>query len=157
MTPRTPALVAALAALAIGSAHGQTCTDPHYRWTVKTTLALQGAASTAATPSAILKWTPLALYRPAVGAHDGAVQCQWRPFENGGGCGGSRGSPLQRQGCLDCPAVVRIGAGLSMGAADRQCGECRDERRRARRHGCALLGAVGRESDDSRHSPLGRF
>ncbi len=48
----------------------QTCTDPHYRWTVKTMLAQQGAASTAATPSAMLKWTPLELYHPAVGAHD---------------------------------------------------------------------------------------
>ncbi len=70
MTPRTPALVAALAALAIGTAHAQTCTDPHYRWTVKTTLAQQGAASTAATPSTMLKWAPLDLNRPAVGAHD---------------------------------------------------------------------------------------
>ena len=64
MTPRTPALVAALASLTIGAAHAQTCTDPHYRWTVKTTLALQGAASTAATPSAMLKWTPLELSAP---------------------------------------------------------------------------------------------
>ncbi len=54
MTPRTPALVAALASVAIGTADGQACTDPHYRWTVKTTLAQQGAASTAATPSAML-------------------------------------------------------------------------------------------------------
>ncbi len=70
MTPRTPALVAALASLTISTAHAQTCTDPHYRWTVKTTVALQGAAATAATPSAMLKWTPLELYHPAVGAHD---------------------------------------------------------------------------------------
>src|SRR2546427_10115390 len=70
MTPRTPALVAALASLTITAAHTQTCTHPHSRWTVKTTLALQGAASTAATPSAMLKWTPLELYHPAGGAHD---------------------------------------------------------------------------------------
>jgi len=62
--------IAALASLAISTAHAQTCTDPHYRWTVKTTLALQGAAATAATPSAMLKWTPLELYHPAPGAHD---------------------------------------------------------------------------------------
>ena len=62
--------IAALASLAISTAHAQTCTDPHYRWTVKTTLALQGSTATAATPSAMLKWTPLELYHPAVGAHD---------------------------------------------------------------------------------------
>ena len=70
MTPRTPALALALAALAISTAHGQTCTDPHYRWTVKTRVAHQGDPSTAATPSAMLKWTPLQLYHPAPGAHD---------------------------------------------------------------------------------------
>jgi len=70
MTRHIPALIAALVSLAISTAHAQTCTDPHYRWTVKTTLALQGAASTAATPSAMLQWTPLELYHPAVGAHD---------------------------------------------------------------------------------------
>ncbi len=69
MTPRTPALVAAFAAVAIGPAYSQ-CTDPHYRWTVKTTVAHQGDPSTAATPSAMLKWTPLELYHPAPGAKD---------------------------------------------------------------------------------------
>ena len=48
------------------------CDGEHgvYRWTVKTTLAQQGATSTAATPSAMLHWAPLDLYRPAVGVHD---------------------------------------------------------------------------------------
>ena len=62
-------IIAALAALAISAAHAQ-CTDPHYRWTVKTTVAQQGDPSTAATPSAMLKWTPLELYHPAPGVHD---------------------------------------------------------------------------------------
>src|SRR3989442_12552215 len=70
MSRLSPALAAACASLAISAVHGQTCTDPHYRWTVKTTLAQQGAASTAATPSAMLHWAPLDLYRPAVGVHD---------------------------------------------------------------------------------------
>ena len=70
MSRLSPALAAACASLAISAVHGQTCTDPHYRWTVKTTLAQQGATSTAATPSAMLHWAPLDLYRPAVGAHD---------------------------------------------------------------------------------------
>ncbi|HEV2671244.1 MAG TPA: hypothetical protein VGU74_09140 [Gemmatimonadales bacterium] len=65
----TAALVAGCS-LSISAAHGQTCTDPHYRWTVKTTLAQQGNPSTAATPSAMLKWTPLDLDHPAVGARD---------------------------------------------------------------------------------------
>src|SRR5213594_2855210 len=45
----------------------------------------------------------------------------------------------ERRVHLLTPAVVRFGAGLSVGGADRPCGECRDERRRARRHGSALL------------------
>ena len=43
MTRYIPALIPALATLGISAAHAQ-CTDAHYRWTVKTTLALQGAA-----------------------------------------------------------------------------------------------------------------
>ena len=71
MSRLTLVLFAALASLAISAppAHAQ-CTDPHYRWTVKTTVANQGDPSTAATPSAMLKWTPLELYHPAPQAHD---------------------------------------------------------------------------------------
>jgi|SRR5882672_5080246 len=68
--PRVSPALAALAALATSAAHAQTCTDPHYRWTVKTTVAHEGDASTAATPSAMLTWTPLELYHPAPQAHD---------------------------------------------------------------------------------------
>jgi hypothetical protein len=65
------AALTALASLAISAppAHAQ-CTDPHYRWTVKTRVANQGDPATAVTPSAMLKWTPLELYHPAPGAHD---------------------------------------------------------------------------------------
>jgi len=69
MTRHIPAVVAALAILPITPATGQTCTDPHYRWTVKTTVAHQGDPATAATPSAIT-WTPLEVFHPAPGAHD---------------------------------------------------------------------------------------
>ncbi|HWC75050.1 MAG TPA: hypothetical protein VG454_14035, partial [Gemmatimonadales bacterium] len=59
----TTVLLAPLTTLAI-TVHAQTCTDPHYRWTVKTTTSLQGQAATATTPSAMLGWPPLDLYPP---------------------------------------------------------------------------------------------
>src|SRR5437867_22456 len=71
MSRLSPAIAAACASLAITTAHGQTCTEPHYRWTVKTTLAQQGGdPSTTATPSTMLHRAPLELYRPAPGVHD---------------------------------------------------------------------------------------
>jgi len=71
ITPRTPVLLAALASLAISAppAHAQ-CTDAHYRWTVKTRVAHEGDPWPAATPAAMLTWTPLELYHPAPQAHD---------------------------------------------------------------------------------------
>ena len=64
-------VVAALLSAALATTtdiHAQNCSDAHYRWTVKTTLAQQGVAGTATTPAAMLTWTPLDLYRP--GGHD---------------------------------------------------------------------------------------
>ena len=59
---RLPALFVLLVT-ALASARGQTCTDAHYRWTAKTTLSLEGNPATSTTPSAMLKWSPLDLYR----------------------------------------------------------------------------------------------
>ncbi|PYO92724.1 MAG: hypothetical protein DMD62_12340 [Gemmatimonadetes bacterium] len=70
MSRLTLVLIPAFTTLTFSTAHAQTCTDPHYRWTVKTTVALQDSAPTPTTPSAMLKWTPPELYHPAVGAHD---------------------------------------------------------------------------------------
>ena len=58
MTPRTPALVAAIASLAIGTAHGQTCTEPHYRWSEKVDTSFATNPPTAVDVSDILTWTP---------------------------------------------------------------------------------------------------
>jgi len=58
MTPRTPALAAALAALAIGTAHAQTCPEPHYRWSEKIDSAFAHQTPTAVDVSDILAWTP---------------------------------------------------------------------------------------------------
>src|SRR5204863_5412051 len=58
MTPRTPALVAVLAALAIGTAHGQTCTEPHYRWSEKVDSSFATNPPAAVDVSDILTWTP---------------------------------------------------------------------------------------------------
>jgi len=58
MTPRTPALVAALAALALGTAHGQTCIEPHYRWSEKVDTSFATNPPTAVDVSDILTWTP---------------------------------------------------------------------------------------------------
>ena len=58
MTPRTPALVAVLAALAIGTAHAQTCTEPHYRWSEKVDTSFATNPPTAVDVSDILTWTP---------------------------------------------------------------------------------------------------
>jgi len=37
MSRLSPTLAPTSASLAFSAAHAQTCTDPHYRWTVKTT------------------------------------------------------------------------------------------------------------------------
>src|SRR6266702_4828602 len=56
MTPRTPALVAALAAFAIGTAHGQTCTEPHYRWCEKDDTSFAHGTRAAVDVTAMLTW-----------------------------------------------------------------------------------------------------
>jgi hypothetical protein len=61
--PRLTLVAILLTLLAAATGRAQTCTDAHYRWTVKTTTAQQGAAATATTPAAMLTWTPLDLYR----------------------------------------------------------------------------------------------
>ena len=61
MTPRTPALVAALAALAIGTAHGQTCAEPHYRWSEKVDTSFATHPPAAVDVSSLLTWTPRAI------------------------------------------------------------------------------------------------
>ena len=58
MTPRTPALVAAIASLAIGTAHGQTCTEPHYRWSEKVDTSFVTHTPAAVDVSSLLTWTP---------------------------------------------------------------------------------------------------
>src|SRR3989441_7374025 len=58
MTPRTPALVAALAALTIGTAHAQTCTEPHYRWSEKIDTSFAHQTPTDVDVSDMLAWTP---------------------------------------------------------------------------------------------------
>ncbi len=58
MTPRTPALVAALASLAIGTARGQTCTEPHYRWSEKIDTSFAHQTPTDADVSGMLAWAP---------------------------------------------------------------------------------------------------
>src|SRR5438034_2612949 len=58
MTPRTPALVAALASLALGTAHGQTCIEPHYRWSEKVDTSFATHPPAAVDVSDILTWTP---------------------------------------------------------------------------------------------------
>jgi len=68
--PRLTPVVVLLSLLATARARAQTCTDSHYRWTVKTTTAQQGNPATAATPSAMLQWPPLDLYRPPAGTAD---------------------------------------------------------------------------------------
>ncbi len=61
MTPRTPALVAALAAFAIGAANGQTCTEPHYRWSEKVDTSFATNPPAAVDVSDVLTWTPRAI------------------------------------------------------------------------------------------------
>ena len=58
MTPRTSALVAALASLAIGTAHAQTCTEPHYRWSEKIDTAFAHQTPTDVDVSGMLAWAP---------------------------------------------------------------------------------------------------
>jgi len=61
MTPRTPALAAALASLAIGTARGQTCTEPHYRWSEKIDSAFAHQAPKDVDVSDMLAWAPRAI------------------------------------------------------------------------------------------------
>jgi len=56
MTPRTPALVAALAIGPIAPATGQTCTEPHYRWSEKVDTAFAHQTPTDVDVSDILAW-----------------------------------------------------------------------------------------------------
>jgi hypothetical protein len=58
MTPRTPALVAALASVAITTAHAQTCPEPHYRWSEKIDSTFAHQTPTAVDVSDILAWAP---------------------------------------------------------------------------------------------------
>ena len=70
MTVKQAAVLLALLAQPVGEVHATgPCTDEHYRWTVKTTLALEGDAPAKTTPSAMLKWAPRKLYRPPIGTH----------------------------------------------------------------------------------------
>jgi len=64
MTPRTPALVAALAAVAIGTAHGQTCTEPHYRWSEKVDTSFAHQTRAAVDVTAILTWPARTITAP---------------------------------------------------------------------------------------------
>ena len=56
MTPRTPALVAALAIGPIAPATGQTCTEPHYRWSEMVDTAFAHQTPTDVDVSDILAW-----------------------------------------------------------------------------------------------------
>ena len=68
VTVKQAAVLLALLAPPVGEVHATgPCTDEHYRWTVKTTLALEGDAPAKTTPSAMLKWAPRKLYRPPIG------------------------------------------------------------------------------------------
>jgi hypothetical protein len=58
MTPRTPALVAALASLAIGTAHAQTRTEPYHRRSEKIDTAFAHQTPTDVDVSDMLTWTP---------------------------------------------------------------------------------------------------
>jgi hypothetical protein len=66
---RISGVVVSLSLVATTMARAQ-CTDAHYRWTVKTTTAQEGDPATATTPAAMLKWTPLELYRPPAHSPD---------------------------------------------------------------------------------------
>lgn len=57
MTRHIPAVVAALALLPIATAKGQTCTEPHYRWSEKIDTALAHQTPTAVDVSTILTWS----------------------------------------------------------------------------------------------------
>lgn len=57
MPPRIPALVAALASFAITATHGQTCAEPHYRWSEKIDTSFAHQTPTAADVSEMLAWT----------------------------------------------------------------------------------------------------
>jgi hypothetical protein len=45
-------------------------TDAHYRWMVKSTLEMRDASPVNTSPTAMLKWKALPLYRGPVGGHD---------------------------------------------------------------------------------------
>ena len=57
MTPHIPALVAALAILPLAPAAGQTCTEPHYRWSEKVDTAFAHLTPTDVDVSTILMWS----------------------------------------------------------------------------------------------------
>ena len=58
MTSRTPTLVAALAAVATATAHGQICSEPHYRWSEKVDTSFAHQTPTAVDVTAMLAWPP---------------------------------------------------------------------------------------------------
>src|SRR5881394_2784700 len=58
MTRHIPALVAALAIVPIVPAIGQTCTEPHYRWSEKIDTSFAHQTPTDVDVSDMLAWTP---------------------------------------------------------------------------------------------------
>ena len=58
MTRHIPALVAAIAIVPIAPATGQTCTEPHYRWSEKIDTAFAHQTPTDVDVSGMLAWTP---------------------------------------------------------------------------------------------------
>ena len=58
MTRRIPVLLAALAIVPIDTAHAQTCTEPHYRWSEKIDTAFAHQTPTDVDVSGMLAWTP---------------------------------------------------------------------------------------------------
>ena len=58
MTRHIPALVLALALVPIAPATGQTCTEPHYRWSEKIDTSFAHQAPTDVDVSGMLAWAP---------------------------------------------------------------------------------------------------
>ena len=58
MTRHIPALLAALAIVPIAPASGQTCTEPHYRWSEKIDTSFAHQTPTDVDVSGMLAWTP---------------------------------------------------------------------------------------------------
>ena len=58
MSRLTLVLIAALASLTISTAHAQTCTEPHYRWSEKIDTSFAHQTPTDVDVSGMLTWTP---------------------------------------------------------------------------------------------------